>query len=285
MATSTIPTDVVLVVEDEEPVRRTVRDWLEHAGLGVRVLTAPDSAAALTMANENSVDLAVLDWNLGAGLNGLDLLQDLHEFHPELVAIMMTAYADKATPLEAMRCGVRDYLDKNHELTRDTFLAAVRKQLAYLRPAKRERQLHHSLMEFRNNLEKILPLVRSISALNDPVTLPEVIGTLFRFLINVTQAQDGVLFVRHYDASQEPQETCRVYRATGEPLDEPLVPFPQSIAATAVSMQEPCLMTGLNRGNGAGTVQLQPFEKGHTSLLAAPLAVAPGLHVVLELFD
>src|SRR5262249_627442 len=32
-------------------------------------------------------------------------------------------------------------------------------------------------------------------------------------------------------------------------------------------------------------VELQPFEKGRASLLAAPLAVAPGVHVVLELFD
>src|SRR3954467_3959955 len=104
MSATTAPADVVLVVEDEESVRRTVRDWLESAGLGVRVLTAVDSAAALILANDNPIDPALLDWNLGAGLNGLDLLQDLHEFHPELVAIMMTAFADKATPLEAMRC-------------------------------------------------------------------------------------------------------------------------------------------------------------------------------------
>jgi ActR/RegA family two-component response regulator len=277
--------EVILVVEDEESVRRTVRDWLESADLGVRVLTAVDSASALVLANENAVDLAVLDWNLGAGLNGLDLLQDLHEFHPDLVAIMMTAYADKATPLDAMRCGVRDYLDKNHELTRDTFLAAVRKQLEFIRPAKRERQLHQSLVDFRNSLEKILPLVRSLAALNDPVTVPEIIGALFRFLLSTTQAADGVLFVRHYDPANEPKETCRAYKASGEPAEGPLLPFPQSVAATAVSMQEPCVMTGLDRPNGSGSIRMQPFEKAHTSLLAAPLAVGPGLHVVLELFD
>lgn len=285
MSAPAVPSDVILVVEDEESVRRTVRDWLEGANLGVRVLTAVDSASALILANENAVDLAILDWNLGAGLNGLDLLQDLHEFHPELVAIMMTAFADKATPLDAMRCGVRDYLDKNHELTRDKFLAAVRKQLDIIRPAKRERQLHHSLVSFRNTVEKILPLVQSLAALNDPVTLPEIIGTLFRFLINTTRARDGVLFVRHYDPAREPREACRVYQSSGERLEVALAPFPQSVAATAISMQEPCLMNNLDRGNGGSSVQLQPFEKGRHSLLAAPLAVAPGLHVVLELFD
>ena len=50
----------------------------------------------------------------------------------------------------------------------------MRKQLDVIRPAKRERQLHSSLVDFRNSVEKILPLVRSLAALNDPVTLPEV---------------------------------------------------------------------------------------------------------------
>jgi DNA-binding response OmpR family regulator len=287
MAGPTDPTEVILVVEDEESVRRTVRDWLDGANLGVRVLTAADSAAALVIADQNNIDLAVLDWNLGAGLNGLDLLQDLHEFNPDIIAIMMTAYADQATPLDAMRRGVRDYLDKNHELTRDKFLAAVRKQLDYIRPAKRERQLHQSLVAFRSAVEKILPLVQSLAALNDPVTLPEAIGTLFRFLINTTRASDGILFVRHYDPDREPHETVRVYRASGEPLDGAPVPFPQSVAATATSMGEPCAMTDLEKASGAGELQLQPFEKGRFSLLAVPLAMTgtSGIQVVLELFD
>ena len=35
----------------------------------------------------------------------------------------------------------------------------------------------------------------------------------------------------------------------------------------------------------AGTVELQPFERGRRSVLATPLAVGPGVHAVLELFD
>ena len=85
------------------------------------------------------IDLAVLDWNLGAGNDGLQLLEDLVLFNPDVVAIMVTGFAHQATPLDAMRMGVRDYLDKNQDLNRDTFLAAVRKQLDHIRPAKRQR--------------------------------------------------------------------------------------------------------------------------------------------------
>src|SRR5437762_11110849 len=56
--------DTILIVDDEESVRRTVRDWLEEARLGVDILTAPDAETALTLANDRPIDLAVLDWNL-----------------------------------------------------------------------------------------------------------------------------------------------------------------------------------------------------------------------------
>src|SRR5687767_7081551 len=118
--------ETILIVDDEEPVRRTFRDWLSEADLGCQVLAASDAESALKLANQSPVDLAVLDWNLGAGDDGLQLLQDLAAFHPDVVAIMVTGYANQATPLDAMRMGVRDYLDKNHDLNKGTFLNAVR---------------------------------------------------------------------------------------------------------------------------------------------------------------
>jgi ActR/RegA family two-component response regulator len=278
-------TETILIVDDEEPVRRTFREWLAGAGLSCQVLAAHDAEAALSLANQHTIDLAVLDWHLGAGDDGLQLLQDLYEFNPDVIAIMVTGYANQATPLDAMRMGVRDYLDKNQDLSKETFLAAVRRQLDHIRPAKRERRLHQSLMSFRETVEKILPLVQSTAALNDPVPLPDAIGSLFRFLLVGTRAQDGVLLVRHYDPARNPAETCRVYDAQGKPLETPLVPFTRSVAATVISMQEPSTMNNLAQLGAAGTLELQPFEKNRRSLLAAPLAVAPGIHVVLELFD
>src|SRR4051794_10492251 len=153
----TAPTseETILLVDDEESVRRTFRDWLTSAALGAQVLTAADAEAALLLANQHQIDLAILDWNLGSGDDGLQLLQDLFEFNPDVVAILVTGYANQATPLDAMRMGVRDYLDKNHDLTRDTFLRAVRRQLDAIRPARRARRLHASLVCFLEAVEKI----------------------------------------------------------------------------------------------------------------------------------
>src|SRR5687767_12033692 len=116
--------ETILIVDDEEPVRRTFREWLAGSGLSVQVHDVPDAESALKFANQTPVDLAVLDWNLGTGSDGLRLLEDLVEFHPDLVAILVTGFANIATPLDALRMGVRDYLDKNQDLNRETFLAS-----------------------------------------------------------------------------------------------------------------------------------------------------------------
>jgi len=283
MPSAVVATDTILVVDDEESVRKTFREWLTSADLGCQILVAADAEEALTQANKHSIDLAILDWNLGAGHDGLRLLEDLYLFNPDVVAILVTGYAHQATPLDAMRMGVRDYLDKNQDLHRDSFLAAVRRQLERIRPAKRERRLQRSLVAFREAVEKILPLVRSAAALHDPVPLPAAIRGLFQFLCRMTGAQGGVLLVRAYDAQRTPAEVCRAYDAQGQALDVPLVPFAHSVAGTAVSMQEPCILNDLD-GASAG-LEWQPFERDRQSLLAMPLAVAPGIHVVLELFD
>jgi two-component system nitrogen regulation response regulator NtrX len=308
MTSGTISTETILIVDDEEPVRRTFREWLEAAQLGCQLLEAADAEEAVRLANEHTIDLAILDWNLGAGHDGLQLLEDLTLFNPDIVAIMVTGFAHQATPLDAMRMGVRDYLDKNHDLDRPTFVRAVHKQLERIRPARRQRQLHQQLVAFRATVEKVVPLVQASAALHDPVPLPAAISNLFRFLVRTTRACDGILLLRGYDPDRDPAEVIRVYDREGEVLfggeedapseprtqrSEPgtqrsgvsgsLVPFSRSLAGSVLSLQEPCLMNDLS--DTGGNFALQPFERGRRSLLAAPLGVGPGLQAVVELFD
>ena len=253
------------------------------ANLGCRILAAADAESALLQANQTTIDLAILDWNLGAGNDGLQLLEDLAVFNPDVVAIMVTGYAQEATPLDAMRMGVRDYLDKNQDLNRDTFLKAVKRQLERIRPAWRERRLHQSLVAFRSAVEKVLPLVQAAAALHDPVPLPAAIGNLFRFLLRTTACAMACCSSAATTLMRTPAEICRVYDRNGEALMTVLVPFARSLAASVVSRQEACVMNSL--ASAAGLGELQPFEQNRRSLLAAPLNVGSGLQAVLELFD
>jgi ActR/RegA family two-component response regulator len=274
--------ETILIVDDEETVRKTFLGWLATSGLSVEVHAVPDAESALVFANQKAIDLAILDWNLGTGSDGLRLLEDLVEFHPDLVAILVTGFAHEATPLEALRMGVRDYLDKNQDLSRETFLASVRRQLERILPAKRQRQFTQGLLRFRQAVEQIVPLVQNAAILNDPVPLPDAVRHLFRFLLRSTGAADGALLVRH--VSNEGPERFLAYGPDGKALPAPTIPFNRSLAATVLSMNEPCAMTAADAG-GLGAVELQAFEKNRQSILAAPLPVAVGIHVVLELFD
>jgi len=58
-------TDTILIVDDEEPVRRTFAEWLAGGLPECRVLVAADAEEALRHANQHGLDLAILDWNLG----------------------------------------------------------------------------------------------------------------------------------------------------------------------------------------------------------------------------
>ncbi len=275
-------TDAVLIVDDEEPVRRTFEEWLRGAGLGVRVFAAADAEAALTIANQTPIDLAVLDWNLGSGSDGLRLLEDLVVFQPEIVAIMVTGFAHQATPLDALRMGVRDYLDKSTDLTREAFVAAVGRQLDRIRPAKRQREVNRTLAAFREAVEKVLPIVRSAAALNDPVPLPMAVKSLLKFAGRAVGAADGALVIRHH--TPDGTDVTVAYGPDGQFLSTGDVPFSRSLAASVVSRADPAVLNDFS-GGSAGVLDLYPFEHGRGAVLAAPLAVGGNTLVALELFD
>ncbi len=285
MAAGSETAETILIVDDEEPVRKTFREWLDGANLGCRILSAGDASGALALADRYRIDLAVLDWHLGAGNDGLQLLEDLAVFNPDVVAIMVTGFAHQATPLMAMRMGVRDYLDKNHDLDRGTFLRAIVRQLDRIRPALRERRINQGLATFRSTLEQVLPLVQAAAALTDPVPLPDAIRSLFRFVQRATGAVAGVLLVHSYDPARQPEQITRAYDDAGQVLDIPLVPFARSIAGSVVSLQEPHAMNQLERAGADGAIRVAAVRARPAIRAGRPSQRSSGYSGGIELFD
>jgi DNA-binding NtrC family response regulator len=81
----------VLLVEDEGPVRNTVRRQLET--LGHTVLVADAAAMALTLLRtERTIDVLLTDVVLGSGMNGIDLADAAVVFRPGLPVIFMSGF-------------------------------------------------------------------------------------------------------------------------------------------------------------------------------------------------
>jgi PAS domain S-box-containing protein len=92
--------DTVLLVDDEDVLRRILGEMLES--LGYRVLAAADSAQALVLLEAaGRVDMLVTDIGLSGGLNGTQLAQTMRQLRPGLKTLFITGYAEDA----AVRAG------------------------------------------------------------------------------------------------------------------------------------------------------------------------------------
>ncbi len=132
----------ILVVDDDESLRRVMQLQLEEAGF--EVFTAADGAAALANLEESSPDLVITDLKM-PGLSGMDLLKALRERHPETTVIMVTAFGSVSSAVEAMRAGRYDYITKPMDY--DQLLLVVNRAIERGRLVDEVRKLRANLDE------------------------------------------------------------------------------------------------------------------------------------------
>ena len=100
----------ILIVDDEEIVIRSCRRILSDSQL-YAVDSTQDGADALRRVDESEYDLLVLDIMM-PGMDGLEVLQQVKERHPDVDVIMVTGLSQIQTAVKAMKLGAFDYLSK-----------------------------------------------------------------------------------------------------------------------------------------------------------------------------
>src|SRR5437762_6956835 len=108
-ATAALPARV-LIVDDERSMRELLSIVLRRDGY--EVLTAEDGAAAVELLKKQRFDILITDIRMPQ-LNGVDLLREAKRIAPDLVSIVMTAFASPDTAVEALRLGAADYVHKS----------------------------------------------------------------------------------------------------------------------------------------------------------------------------
>lgn len=114
----------VLVIEDEEKLRRVVQLQLQTSGYEVELAATAEEGVT---ASERA-DLVLTDLRL-PGMSGLDFLDRMHAARPGLPVVLMTAYGSVETAVEAMKKGASDFLVKPFSL--DHLTAVVAKALEF----------------------------------------------------------------------------------------------------------------------------------------------------------
>ncbi len=100
----------ILIIDDEAVLRQTFTRILKQAGH--EVTTAADGLEAIKRLEATRFDLVFLDIRLPGGMDGLEVLKQIHERHPQMPVILFTGYASLQTAMDAIRLGATDYLIK-----------------------------------------------------------------------------------------------------------------------------------------------------------------------------
>ena len=132
----------ILVVDDEEVMRDVLGSLLSQAGYEVSL--AADGPGGLALARKGSYAAALVDMMLPE-MDGMAVLEELKKVDPELVVLMITAYASVETAIAAMRRGAFDYVAKPFK--HEELLHALANGLNQRRLQDENRQLRSALRD------------------------------------------------------------------------------------------------------------------------------------------
>jgi DNA-binding NtrC family response regulator len=113
-----------LVVDDDDAMRALLMDVLRNDGYDAA--EARDGAQAVLALRAREYDLVLIDKNM-PGPSGLDLLPGLRRVCPQSQFVMMTAYGDVPSYMEAVEKGAAEFLFKPFLM--DDLRAAIAKAL------------------------------------------------------------------------------------------------------------------------------------------------------------
>ena len=115
---------VVSVVDDDESLRRSLRNLLRSVGFGVETFSSAEEF--LRSAQRGSTGCLVLDLRM-SGMSGLDLLRQLAVEDSQIPVVILTAHGDVETRRRSLQAGAVAFLDK--PFRSDALLDAIRAAL------------------------------------------------------------------------------------------------------------------------------------------------------------
>ena len=113
----------VLLVEDEDSVRRTIKRTLERAGYIVLEAGSGEKALAVAEQCTEAIDVVVTDVMM-PGMNGREFADEILRAHPGLGVVFMSGYTDETVSQRGLVDSTRTFLQK--PFTGDQLLRAIR---------------------------------------------------------------------------------------------------------------------------------------------------------------
>src|SRR6266852_6189444 len=130
----------ILIVDDEADIRMLITGVLKDEGYATR--EAADTAQTLAAIQARQPTLVILDiWLQGSGLEGIEILKQLHAEMPSVPVVMISGHGTIETAVEAIKIGAYDFLEKPFKSDRLLLVVERAIEAAQLRRENEELKL------------------------------------------------------------------------------------------------------------------------------------------------
>ncbi len=165
---------LVLIVDDEPSMRKVLAGFLKQEN--IRCLASESGADALEILHRHDVSVVISDLRM-QGMDGLALLDRIHEIDPAMEVILITAFGTEDIAREALKRKAADYIKKPFD--RDEILFAVRKSLARCEAALPEIPFGESasILGQSERMKGVFALIQKVAPTNSTVLIRGESGT------------------------------------------------------------------------------------------------------------
>ena len=168
-----MPSETVLVCDDEELIRWSLCEHLEQEGY--RTLSATNGKECLEAIREHAPSIVMMDLKMPV-MDGLTALRTLRDTDQELPVIVITAHGGVESAIEATRLGASGYLSKPFDL-REASLAVrraldehrLKREVHYLRA--RERSGYAEIVGESAAMQRMFETLRRLERIDAPTVL------------------------------------------------------------------------------------------------------------------
>jgi DNA-binding NtrC family response regulator len=175
-------TDVkVLVVDDEVEMLTLLRNYLSRQGYEVK--TAPSAETALQLLEDQDIDVLLTDLRM-RGMDGLELVRQVHATRPDTQILLMTAFGSIDTAVEAIKAGAYHFIAKPVKLPEVGALVHkalterdLRRENRQLREAVEERYTFGQLLGKSAIMQRLFTLLERLAVSNSTVLIQGESGT------------------------------------------------------------------------------------------------------------
>ncbi len=171
----------ILVVDDEKGMRDLLKKVLTKEGY--EVLLAEEGEEGLAVIRETPIDVVIADLDMPV-MNGVEMIKRAKEFDPNLIIIVITAYASIESAVETLKLGAYDYLIKPFEI--DELKIVVKKAIeqinlvaenVYLKKEIENRIYFPGVIGNSESMKKVLELIEAVSVTDSLVLIEGESGT------------------------------------------------------------------------------------------------------------